>query len=165
MLATARPNKVECFIYDGDLIGDNGPYVPEWAISAFKEGIIFYDSPDISSPPSELYIRMPDGRRHVNVGDYVVRQADGSIYSHDPEQFNKFYKVNIEPDIKAITDRNIAHLKRYRCKHMAESLWDDAKKTHGDSERYLWLLKWFERWVELEEYYDGIWKKLAETKK
>ena len=52
-----KPVEIEAFQYDGDLKGSNGEYyVPEWAVKAFKDGIMYYDSPDCNTPPCELFI-------------------------------------------------------------------------------------------------------------
>ena len=48
---------IEAFQYDGDLKDSNREYyVPDWAVKAFEDGVMHYDSPDCDSPPCELYI-------------------------------------------------------------------------------------------------------------
>jgi len=89
--------KVEAFQYDGDLKGSNGEYyVPEWAVRAFGEGTIFYDSLEEGSKsrPGELFIYMPETSEsyHVAVGDYIVNDECGAICPCERRMFEKFYE-------------------------------------------------------------------------
>lgn len=51
------PVEIEAFQYDGDLMGSNGCYyVPDWAVKAYEDGILYYDVFE-GSPPCELFIK------------------------------------------------------------------------------------------------------------
>lgn len=88
-----KPVVIEAFQYDGDLVFSNGEsYVPEWAIKAYLDGTIFYDSLDSESPPCELFIRTLEGIHHVSVGDFVIQGVKGEIYPCKPDIFEKTYE-------------------------------------------------------------------------
>lgn len=91
-----KPVVIEAFQYDGDLMDSNGKYyVPEWAVKAHKEGVIYFDSQDSDSPPTELYIKTLEGNHHASVGDYIIQGVQGEIYPCKPDIFEKTYvKVN-----------------------------------------------------------------------
>lgn len=43
-----KPVVIEAFQYDGDMIDSFGqPYVPEWAITATNDNIMYYDGPEL----------------------------------------------------------------------------------------------------------------------
>lgn len=86
--------EVEAFQYDGDLKGSDGKYyVPKWAAQAFEKGIIYYDSWDGESEPCELFINTPENYRHyVNVGNYVIRNKNGEIFSCSADVFEREYE-------------------------------------------------------------------------
>ncbi len=43
-------------------MNSNGEYyVPEWAVEALKNGILYYDSQNENEPPSTLFISHPNG--------------------------------------------------------------------------------------------------------
>ena len=85
-----KPVVVEAFQFDGDLIDKNGtPYVPDWAIKAFEEGVLHYDD----ELPWELLVKTLEGTMHVSVGDYVIRGVDGELYPCKPDIFEKTYEV------------------------------------------------------------------------
>lgn len=53
-----KPVAIEAFQFDGDLKGSDGKYyVPEWAVKAFKEGILYLDAltPDTPRVRGEIY--------------------------------------------------------------------------------------------------------------
>jgi len=88
-----KPVEIEAFQYDGDLKGSNGEYyVPEWAVKAFKDGIMYYDSLDCNTPPCELFIRTLEGNHHVSVGDYVIKGVKGELYPCKPDIFEETYE-------------------------------------------------------------------------
>jgi hypothetical protein len=88
-----KPVVIEAFQYDGDLIDNNGKYyVPEWAAKAHKEGVIYFDSQDSNSPPTELYIKTLEGDHHASVGDYIIQGVLGEIYPCKPEFLKKLMK-------------------------------------------------------------------------
>lgn len=89
-----KPVVIEAFQYDGDLKDSNREYyVPDWAVKAFEDGIMHYDSPDCDSPPCELYIDTLEGTHHVSVGDYIIQGVDGELYPCKPEIFAKTYEA------------------------------------------------------------------------
>lgn len=83
-----KPVAIEAFKYDGDLKGSDGKYyVPDWAVSAFENGIMHYVSDDGEKTPIELYIDTLEGTHHVSVGDYVIRGVKGELYPCKPDIF------------------------------------------------------------------------------
>jgi hypothetical protein len=80
-----KPVVIEAFQYDGDMINSIGkPYVPEWAITAMNDNIMYYDG-------SELFIHTLKGDHHVTVGDYVIKGVNGELYPCKPDIFEKTY--------------------------------------------------------------------------
>lgn len=61
-----KPVAIEAFQFDGDLKGSDGKYyVPEWAVKAFKEGILYFDALTPDTPPIELFIKTLEGTMHA----------------------------------------------------------------------------------------------------
>ena len=57
-----KPVEIEAFQYDGDLMNQFGEwYVPDWAVNAFKNSILYYDQLSSEEPPIELYIKTLEG--------------------------------------------------------------------------------------------------------
>ena len=89
-----KPVEIEAFQYDGDLKGSDGNYyVPDWAVKAFEEGIMFYDSLSGIEEPCELFINTLEGRHHVSVNDYVIQGGNGELYPFKPYIFEKTYEL------------------------------------------------------------------------
>lgn len=83
-----KPVIVEAFKFDGDLKNSKGEwYVPEWAVKAFENGILFYGTDD----PWELYIKTLEGVHHVSVGDYVIQGVKDELYPCKPDIFEETY--------------------------------------------------------------------------
>ena len=83
-----KPVIVEAFKFDGDLKNSKGEwYVPEWAVKAFENGIMFYGKDD----PWKLYIKTLEGIHHVSVGDYVIQGVKGELYPCKPDIFEETY--------------------------------------------------------------------------
>lgn len=86
-----KPVVVEAFQYDGDLKASNGIYyVPDWAVKAFSEGIMYYD--DLEGEPAELFIKTLEGVHHVSVGDFVIKGIKGELYPCKPDIFKETYE-------------------------------------------------------------------------
>ncbi len=81
-----KPVVIEAFQYDGDLCGANGYYVPDWAVKAYKDGIIFFKY------AGEMYIETLEGDHHASVGDYIIQGVQGEIYPCKPDIFEKTYE-------------------------------------------------------------------------
>ena len=75
--------EIEAFKYDGNAINLKEVYTPEWAKEAYEKGILFYDSPQGSEHPQELFIKMSNGVYHVNPGDYIIRDINGEIHIYE----------------------------------------------------------------------------------
>lgn len=89
-----KPIVIDAFPYDGDLKGSDGKfYVPDWAVKAFEEKIIFFDEFDSESSPAELFIKTLEGVHHASVGDYIIRGVNGELYPCKPDIFEKTYEV------------------------------------------------------------------------
>lgn len=89
-----KPVEIEAFQYDGDLMNSKGEYyVPDWAVEAFENGIMYYNIP-VSPliPPHELYIKTLEGTHHVSVGDYVIQGIKGELYPCKPDIFEATYE-------------------------------------------------------------------------
>lgn len=87
-----KPVEIEAFQYDGDLKGKDGKwYVPEWAIKAFEDGVMYYDSLECDLPPVELFIITLEGVHHASVGDYIIQGVNGELYPYKPDIFEKTY--------------------------------------------------------------------------
>lgn len=85
-----KPIVVEAFQYVGDLIYPaGGAYVPEWAITAYQNGILCYMS--LEDEPPELYVRTLEGNLHVSEGDYIIRGIEGEMYPCKPDIFEETY--------------------------------------------------------------------------
>lgn len=90
-----KPVEIEAFQYDGDLKNSKGEwYVPEWAVKAFENGVMYYKNP--VSPllsPYELYIKTLEGEHHVSVNDFVIRGVQGELYPCKPDIFEATYEA------------------------------------------------------------------------
>lgn len=87
-----KPVVIEAFKYDGDLKGKNGWYVPEWAVQAYEDGVLFFDSATPNSPPCELFIKTLEGNMMANVDDFIIRGVNGELYPCKPDIFEKTYE-------------------------------------------------------------------------
>ena len=90
-----KPVVIEAFKYDGDLKGADGKYyVPDWAVNAFEDGIMYYSTIQFDSVDGdELYIDTLEGPHHVSVGDYVIRGVKGELYPCKPDIFEQTYEA------------------------------------------------------------------------
>ena len=89
-----KPVIIEAFKYDGDFIDSKGSYyIPDWAISAFESGIMYYNSMYDEGEPCELFIKTLEGIHHVSVGDYVIKGIEGELYPCKPDIFEKTYEL------------------------------------------------------------------------
>lgn len=87
-----KPVEIEAFQYDGDLKNSKGEwYVPKWAVEAFENDIMFYDS--TNAEPCELFIKTLEGIHHVSVNDYVIQGIKGELYPCKPDIFETTYEV------------------------------------------------------------------------
>lgn len=83
-----KKKSIEAFKYDGDLINSDGKwYVPEWAVKAFNEGVMYYDSMTDEDEPCELFINTSEGRRHVSLGDYVIKGENDELFACNADIF------------------------------------------------------------------------------
>lgn len=88
-----KPVTIEAFQFDGDLKGSDGKYyVPEWAVKAFEEGILYFDALTPDTPPIELFIKTLEGTMHVPVGSYVIQGVRGEIYCCKEDIFLETYE-------------------------------------------------------------------------
>lgn len=84
-----KPIVIEAFEYCEDFmkIGANCRGVPEWGISAYDDGIIYFDN------NGECFIKTLEGDMKVGLGDYIIRGVNGEIYNCKAEIFEKTYEV------------------------------------------------------------------------
>lgn len=90
-----KPCEIEAFQYDGDFINTNGEqYVPEWAIRAYNEGVIYFGKNNKEKyPPCPLYIKTLEGLMEVKIGDYIIKGLHNELYSCKPDIFKKKYEL------------------------------------------------------------------------
>lgn len=88
-----KPVEIDVFRYDGELIDKCGkPYVPDWVMQAFQNGIMYFDSVDNNTQACELFISTLEGPHHASVGDYIVRGVKGELYPVKPDIFEMTYE-------------------------------------------------------------------------
>lgn len=88
-----KPVIINAFRYDGDFMNSKGNYyIPDWAIKAYEEGVMYFDSIGNEEPPIELFIRTLEGTHHTNVGDYIIQGVEGELYPCKPDIFEKTYE-------------------------------------------------------------------------
>lgn len=71
-------------------------YVPEWAVKAFEEGILYFDALTPDTPPIELFIKTLEGTMHAPVGSYVIQGVRGEIYCCKEDIFLETYEPVLE---------------------------------------------------------------------
>lgn len=87
-----KPVVIEAFQYDADMVYSDGiPCVPQWAIDAYDNGYLQYESIN-DGPPCELFIKTLEGAMHVSDGDFVIRGINGELYPCKPDIFEKTYE-------------------------------------------------------------------------
>lgn len=87
-----KPIIIEAFIYEGNSFNcyDEDDYIiPEWAINAYKNGIISFK---YTENELKAIIKTFKGNMVVNVGDYIVKDINGELYSCKPDIFEKIYQ-------------------------------------------------------------------------
>ena len=105
-----KPGVIEAFKFDGDLMDTNWDYyVPDWAVSAYQHGVLYFDSEEPIYPPCELFIRTLEGNMMANVrplegnmmanvGDWIIQGVNGELYPCKPDIFEKTYEPVQEVD-------------------------------------------------------------------
>jgi len=88
-----KPIIVEAFKFDGDLRDNDGYYVPDWAVEAFENGILYFDGISYDDPPYDLFIRTHEGSVLVNFNDYVIKGINDELCCCDPDIFEKSYDL------------------------------------------------------------------------
>lgn len=82
-----KPVEIEAFQYDGDFMNKDGYYyVPEWAVNANLEGILYFEN-------GELFVNTLEGKHHANVGDYIIKGVKGELYPCKPDIFEMTYEA------------------------------------------------------------------------
>lgn len=85
-----KPVDVDAFQYNGDFMDSNGYYVPQWAVDALNEGVLYFD--EINGIPAELFVETPNGAIHIALDDYIVLGEDGVPYPCKPILFEKIFE-------------------------------------------------------------------------
>ena len=109
-----KPIVIEAFQYDGDLKdADGNYYVPDWAVEAYKKGIMYYETLNENKPPCELFItpcqlfiNTLEGIHHVSIGDYVIQGVQGELYPCKPDIFEASYENSYKNNCKIIISHN-----------------------------------------------------------
>lgn len=88
MLYRKKPVFVEAFQYDGDLMNSKGEYyVPQWAVEAYKNGLMYHKGND-----GNLYIKTLEGEMTASVNDVIIKGVKGEIYPCKPDIFKDTYE-------------------------------------------------------------------------
>lgn len=76
---------IEAFQYKGDFI-ENGKYcIPEWAIKAYKDGLLCFKD------DGSLYIHTLKGEMKCDLNSYIVQDVRGEIYPCRQDIFEETY--------------------------------------------------------------------------
>lgn len=95
-----KPIEVEAFQFDGDLKDSDGIYyVPNWAKQAYENGTLYFGHTKYNKPPYGLFIKAHDKIMHVLVGDYIIKNTHGEIYSCKPQIFTEVYEKDISKGV------------------------------------------------------------------
>lgn len=91
------PIILDAFKYDGDLKGSDGNYyVPDWAVTLFNHGRIYYDN--LGDAPGELFVKNKKDATlecvyHVSVGDYLVLSINNELFPIKSGIFEKLFEI------------------------------------------------------------------------
>ena len=92
-----KPVEIEAFLYDGDLMDNEGNYyVPKWALNAFDDEVLVFSS---FEEPGALYVNTLEGHMKVNVGDYIIKGVQNELYPCKPDIFEQTYAKAGEPQL------------------------------------------------------------------
>lgn len=81
-----RAHIIEAFLYNGYLKDEDKIWrIPNWAIDAYKSGILFFAQ-------DELRVNTSKGDMVVNIGDYIILGAKGDLFPCKPDIFEKLYE-------------------------------------------------------------------------
>lgn len=81
-----RPVVIEAFQFDGDFMDSNGNYyVPDWAVKAFQEGVLYFEGAD-------LFVKTLEGIHSASCGDYIIKGVKGELYPCKPDIFEMTYE-------------------------------------------------------------------------
>ena len=70
---------------------DGKYYVPDWAVNAYENGIIYYE--EFEGRPGELFIKTLEGDHHASIGDFIIQGLKGELYPCKPDVFQKKYEI------------------------------------------------------------------------
>lgn len=92
MFYRKRPVVIEAFIYEGKSFDDyDDDYViPKWAVNAYKNGVIYFERAGVEL---KAVIKTLEGNMIANVGDYIIKDANGELYPCKPDIFEKTYQL------------------------------------------------------------------------
>lgn len=84
-----KPVVIDAFKFREDFmkVGANCRGIPGWGISAYDDGIIYFNDND------DCLIKTLEGDMKVSVGDYIIRGVNGELYPCKPDIFEKTYEV------------------------------------------------------------------------
>lgn len=88
---------MKAFRFDGDLVDAQGNYyIPDWAVKAHADRMMFFESLSMENPPDTLFVRCRSALIPVNVGDYIVQLPDEkTLVVLDKETMDKMYTPKI----------------------------------------------------------------------
>ena len=85
---------LEAFQYDGDMQNSDGEYyVPEWAVEALKTGKLYYADMDAGGMPPLCLKTKEEYDYMILVGNYVVKNEDGTLDTFCAECFKMFMSL------------------------------------------------------------------------
>lgn len=84
-----KPVVIDAFKFNNDFmkVGANCQGVPDWGISAYDDGIIYFND------EGDCFIKLSDADMKVNVGDYIVRLRNGQIFPDKQNNFEKTFEA------------------------------------------------------------------------
>lgn len=95
---------VDAYIWTGGLEEEEDP---EWSCELIQDGFITF-----TRDGTKMVIQGTDGWTVVEVGDYVIRDESGAIYSCKPDVFEKDHAKVLEPiNWSILDDSNICNIK------------------------------------------------------
>lgn len=94
-----KPDTIEAFQYDGDILSIEGMNrKPEWFKRARELGIaILKPSPITYNYPAQLFIKTRENETVVEPLDYVTINENGEIHVFKPDIFEKAYELADDP--------------------------------------------------------------------
>jgi len=79
--------KIKVWKYPGDFF-----HTPDWIFEEMKRGVIYNKNSDPVTEGLDIYIKTLEGDQHVSLGDYIIKDVRGEVYSYKPDVFERTFK-------------------------------------------------------------------------